>query len=115
MMLDDSIFQSGWRPPVSMTNAISGEGIDELLENVFDHKEHVELSGELNKKKKNRFMYKVKELIHEKVDRIVLEKVINPEEIEKIAVNAFENSKFKIYKSVNEVFDDVDINISKKE
>lgn len=115
MMLDDSMFQSGWRPPVSMTNAISGEGVDELLQNIFDHKEHVELSGELATKKKNRFTYKIKSLIHQKVDKIVLKQVISLEDIEKIAVDTFESSKFKIYKSINDVFEDVNINISKKE
>jgi len=115
MMLDDSMFQSGWRPPVSMTNAISGEGIDELIQNIFDHKEHVELSGELATKKKNRFTYKIKSLIHHKVDKIVLKKVITLEEIDKIAVDTYESSKFKIYKSINDVFEDVNIDITKKE
>ncbi|HEA71130.1 MAG TPA: methylmalonyl Co-A mutase-associated GTPase MeaB, partial [archaeon] len=32
MMLDDTIFQSGWRPPVSMTNSISGDGVDDLIQ-----------------------------------------------------------------------------------
>ena len=115
MMLDDSMFQSGWRPPVSMTNAITGEGIDELLQNIFDHKEHVELSEELKVKKKNRFMYKIKALIHEKVDKIVLKKVITLEEIEKIAIDTFESSKFKIFKSINDVFEGVNFDITKKE
>ena len=54
MMLDDSTFQSGWRPPVSMTDAISGEGIDDLVQNIMDHKEHLELSETIDEKKKNR-------------------------------------------------------------
>jgi LAO/AO transport system kinase len=115
MMLDDSVFQSGWRPPVLMTNAITGEGVEELTQNIFDHKEHVELSEELKKKKKNRFVYKVKALIHEKIDEILLEKLVNQQQIEKIATTALENSKFKIYKSVNDVFDGVNIDIEKKE
>ena len=74
-----------------------------------------ELSGELATKKKNRFTYKIKSLIHHKVDKIVLKKVITLEEIEKIAIDTYESSKFKIYKSIDDVFEDVNIDITKKE
>jgi len=105
LMLDDSLFQSGWRPPISMTNAHTGEGVDELVQNIWDHKEHIELSHSLNDKKKIRFAYKVRELLYNKIDE-VLKSLINPDEIDEIAAKAIEN-KFRIYDYVHDIFSDV--------
>ncbi|MFX1493598.1 MAG: methylmalonyl Co-A mutase-associated GTPase MeaB [Promethearchaeota archaeon] len=114
MMLDDTIFQSGWRPPVSMTDAISGEGIDDLLQNIWDHKEHVELSGLINRKKKNRFKYKIKELIYSKIENLVSKNLINEDEIDDIIKNALDDGKFKIYQTIHNKFEDVNFEIKKK-
>ncbi|MFX0082003.1 MAG: methylmalonyl Co-A mutase-associated GTPase MeaB [Candidatus Hodarchaeota archaeon] len=114
VMLDDSTFQSGWRPPVSMTDAINGEGIDELIQNIMDHKEHVELSGLINTKKKNRFKYKIKELIYSKIDRIISEKFLNESDIDEIINHAVEDGKFKIYRTIHTKFEDVNFEIKKR-
>ncbi|MFW9946532.1 MAG: methylmalonyl Co-A mutase-associated GTPase MeaB [Candidatus Odinarchaeota archaeon] len=114
MMLDDTIFQSGWRPPVSMTDAINGEGIDDLLQNIWDHKEHVELSGLINRKKKNRFKYKIKELIYSKIENLVSKNLINEDEIDDIIKNALDDGKFKIYQTIHNKFEDVNFEIKKK-
>ena len=113
MMLDDTIFQSGWRPPVSMTDAINGEGIDDLLQNIWDHKEHIELSGLINEKKKNRFKYKIKELIYSKIETLVSKSLINEDEIEDIIKNALDDGKFKIYQTIHNKFEDVNFEIKK--
>jgi len=115
MMLDDTIFQSGWRPPVSMTDAINGEGIDELIQNIYDHKEHLELSGLIENKKKNRFAYKIKDLLHSKIERLVFEKIINETEIEEFVNHALDNGKFKIYESIHNKFENVRFDIKKME
>ena len=114
MMLDDTVFQSGWRPPVSMTNAISGEGIDDLIQNIWDHKEHVELSGIINEKKKNRFKYKIKELIYSKIESLISKSLINEDEINKIIEHAIDDGKFKIYRTIHNKFEDVNFEIKKK-
>ncbi|MFX1393373.1 MAG: methylmalonyl Co-A mutase-associated GTPase MeaB [Promethearchaeota archaeon] len=106
MMLDDSTFnQTGWRPPVAMTNSITGEGIDELIEYIFDHKEHQELSDLIRERKKNRFAYKVRELLYNKIDH-VLESLISQEEINDISTKAIDN-KFQIYDNVHDLFSHV--------
>ncbi len=106
MMLDDSpSSQSGWRPPIVQTNAITGEGIDELIENIMDHKEHLELSEILRKRKKNRFAYKVRELLYNKIDN-VLESLISQDEINEISTKAID-SKFQIYDTVHDLFSNV--------
>ena len=114
LMLDDSTFQSGWRPPVSMTDAISGEGIDELIENILDHKEHLEFSELINEKKKNRFSYKIKELIYSKIERLISENFINETEINEIVKHAVDDGKFKIYRTIHNKFEDVNFEIKKR-
>ena len=114
MMLDDTIFQSGWRPPVSMTDAISGEGLDDLIQNILDHKEHPELSEAINEKKKNRFSYKIKELIYSKIEKLVSESFINENEIKEIVNHAVDDGKFKIYRTIHQKFEDVNFEIKKK-
>lgn len=115
MMLDDTIFQSGWRPPVSMTDAIKGEGIDDLIQNLWDHKEHIELSGLINEKKKSRFKYKIKELIYSKIDKLISESFLNEEEINGIINHALDDGKFKIYQTIHDKFEDVNFEIKKKD
>jgi len=114
MMLDDTVFQSGWRPPVSMTDAISGEGIDDLIQNIWDHKEHMELSGLINEKKKNRFKYKIKELIYSKIENLISKSLINEDEINNIIEHAIDDGKFKIYRTIHNKFEDVNFEIKKK-
>jgi len=114
MMLDDTIFQSGWRPPVSMTDAISGEGVEELIQNLWDHKEHLELSEAINEKKKNRFTYKIKELIYSKIEKLISESFINETEINEIVDHAVEDGKFKIYRTIHKKFEDVNFEIKKR-
>ncbi|MGB5911806.1 MAG: methylmalonyl Co-A mutase-associated GTPase MeaB [Promethearchaeia archaeon] len=114
MMLDDTIFQSGWRPPVSMTNANNGEGIDDLLQNIWDHKEHVELSGLINEKKKKRFKYKIKELVYSKMEDLISKSLINEDEIDEIIKKALDDGKFKIYQTIHNKFEDVNFEIKKK-
>ena len=113
MMLDDSIFQSGWRPPIVQTNAHTGEGIDELIECIKNHKEHIELSEELRERKKNRFAYKVRELLYKKIDN-VLESLISKDEINEISTKAID-SKFQIYDTVHDLFSNVKFERKKRE
>ena len=104
LMLDDATrSQSGWRPPVLMTNANTGEGVDELIQNIWDHKEHIELSELIIKKKKLRFAYKIKELLDYKIEKI-LGSLISEEEINKISSKIIEEGKFKIYDEVHDIF-----------
>jgi len=114
MMLDDSTFQSGWRPPVSMTDAINGEGIEQLVQNIMDHKEHIELSGTIDEKKKNRFKYKIRELIYTKLDKIISESFLNEIEINEIISHALDDGKFKIYRTIHDKFEAVNFEIKQK-
>ncbi|MFX0070779.1 MAG: methylmalonyl Co-A mutase-associated GTPase MeaB [Candidatus Hermodarchaeota archaeon] len=114
MMLDDSCAtQGGWRPPIAMTNSITGEGVDELVEYILDHKEHLELSELVKERKKNRFAYKIRELLYYRIDKI-LESLINEEEINKLSSSVIQDGKFKIYDEVHDIFSNVKFEMKKK-
>jgi len=107
LMLDDAtLSQSGWRPPVSMTNAHTGEGVKELVQNIWDHKEHLELAGLIEKKKKIRFAYKIREILYNKIEQILAD-LISEEEVERISAKILEEGKFKIYEEVHDIFTNV--------
>jgi len=115
MMLDDSsATQSGWRPPIAMTNSITGEGVEELVEFIFDHKEHLELSELIMERKKNRFAYKIRELLYYRLDKI-LESLISKDQIDALSNSIIQDGKFKIYDAVHDIFSDVKVEMKKKE
>ena len=97
-----------------MTDAISGEGVEELIQNIWDHKEHLELSESINEKKKNRFSYKIKELIYSKIEKLISESFVNEDEINEIVDHAVEDGKFKIYRTIHKKFEDVNFEIKQK-
>ncbi len=111
MMLDDTTFESGWRPPVSMTDAVNGEGIDELIQNIWDHKEHLELSDLLIEKKRNRFSYKIKQLLQAKVEKLVFGELLKEGEIEDFVKVTLNDGKFKIYELIHSKFENIKFEI----
>ena len=75
---------------------------------------HVELSEVINQKKKSRFRYKIKELIYSKVEELVSKSLINEQEIDNIIESALNNSKFKIYQTIHDKFEEFDFKIKKQ-
>ena len=115
MMLDDTTFQSGYRPPVVLTDAIKGEGIDDLLQYIGDHKEHLELSELLSEKKKNRYSYKITELIHSKVEQILKKSFFNQGKIKELVEHAMDDGKFKIYEIIHNKFEVMNLEIKEED
>ena len=115
MMLDDATFQSGYRPPVVLTDAVKGEGIDTLLQYIWDHKEHLELSEILSEKKKNRFNYKITELIFSKVEKIVKTRFFDQGKIEDLVQHAMDDGKFKIYEIIHNRFEVMNLEIKEED
>ena len=104
---------SGWRPPVSMTDAVNGKGIDDLIQNIWDHKEHLELSELLIEKKRNRFSYKIKQLMHSKVEKIVFGDLLKDGDVEAFVKEALDDGKFKIYDLIHSKFENIKFEITK--
>jgi LAO/AO transport system kinase len=53
---------AGWRPPVIMTVATEGEGVDELAAAVARHREHLAATGELAARRRARVRRQLEEL-----------------------------------------------------
>lgn len=73
-----------WKPEIVLTEAISGNGIEELIDKIFKHKEFIISNGILPKRRKARAKLEiteiiesfVKQYIYEKVDHKSLEKMV---------------------------------------
>ena len=98
LMLDDAVMfigESGWRPPVVQTNSISGEGFDELVEEIWNHKEHITLSGELEEKRRTRMKDKLMDVIRYRIEDYIL-KEIYPK-IESSVMDQITENKYTVY------------------
>lgn len=56
VMLDMSMTMGEWRPPVIMTSASGGEGVDQLWSAIGDHRAHLVASGELERRRSRRLL-----------------------------------------------------------
>jgi LAO/AO transport system kinase len=52
-----------WTPPIVQTTATSGEGVDELWEAIEGHRKHLEGSGQLEGKRRERLLREVEEMV----------------------------------------------------
>jgi LAO/AO transport system kinase len=54
---------TGWEPPVVLTVATSGEGVDELVAAIDRHRARIEESGELQRRREERFRAEVESIV----------------------------------------------------
>jgi LAO/AO transport system kinase len=64
--------ERAWRPPVLKTAAVSGEGVEELLAAVRAHRRHLEASGELRQRRRERLRREVLRAVEERIRAEVL-------------------------------------------
>ncbi len=69
-MLDLSA-KEGWRPPVVVTVATDGKGLDELWAAVGEHRAHVAASGELEARRKLRSNDELTAILRERIEQQV--------------------------------------------
>lgn len=80
-------FRKDWefRPPVSMAVAETGEGVEDLIQNLQLHREFLEKTDAKTAKRQERMVLLIKELVHNKLEKILdkeFEKGILQEELE---------------------------------
>jgi len=63
LMLDTDPRGNCWRPPVLLTNGITGEGVERLLETIWHHRSYMEAQGELIIRKERIARDKIVELV----------------------------------------------------
>jgi LAO/AO transport system kinase len=75
-MLD---FRTDWdfKPPVCMTVAETGEGVDELLVKLFSHRNYLYASGKLAEKRARKKAVHVREIVRDRLDARV-EELLKP-------------------------------------
>jgi LAO/AO transport system kinase len=98
LMLDDAVMfigESSWRPPVVQTNSISGEGFDELLEEIWNHKEHITLSGALEEKRRKRIKDKLMDVIRYRIEDHILKEIFPT--IEASVLDKLNANKYSVY------------------
>jgi len=61
----------GWRPPVVKTVALSGEGVDELLDEIRRHREHLK-SGPLDERRRRKAESEIEEAIRQRATEHIL-------------------------------------------
>lgn len=95
----------GFRPPISMTVAEVGEGVDKLIENLLSHKEYLEKSDAKIRKRRERMKLLVRELLHNELNKMLDEK-LEDDDISK----SLENPYIKAGELSRNIF-----NVSRKE
>lgn len=61
-----------WDPPVVLTTAVAGEGIEEVEAQVRGHREFLVTEGRLEAKRRQRLVEQVEELVHRRLGRLLL-------------------------------------------
>lgn len=62
-----------WRPPVLKVIATKGEGVDELLDAVFLHRNHMRSSGGFTERRQENAVYEVLEIVKERIIKNILD------------------------------------------
>ncbi len=70
-MLDMNMSMGDWRPPVVLTTGSTGEGVDPLWSAVVAHREYLQSSGELYKRRERRLVGELEKVLTWRLERDV--------------------------------------------
>lgn len=76
--------QKGWRVPIVKTEASRGEGIDELIEAIESHREHIESEGTLVERRRRNLMNEVLALAAGRLRRQLEESLRDDESVREL-------------------------------
>jgi LAO/AO transport system kinase len=76
--------QKGWRVPIVKTEAARGEGTEELVEKIAEHRAHIEAEGTLAERRRRNLMNEVMALATARLRRRLDESVREDEEVRKL-------------------------------
>ncbi len=71
MMLDLGEAQD-WRPPIERTIASEGQGVEDVVNSLNEHRKYLEESGLLEERRRERVKTELGEMIHDRISRRVL-------------------------------------------
>lgn len=72
MMLDFNV--GSWRPPVNMVVAVENEGVEELLEEIMNHKAYMSSDDKFHERRMNNTKNEIIHLVKERITNIMLDK-----------------------------------------
>jgi LAO/AO transport system kinase len=70
-MLDMNMAMDDWRPPVVLTTASTGEGVDSLWSAVIAHEDYLRSSGELDRRRRRRLFAEFQRVLTWRLERDV--------------------------------------------
>lgn len=85
IMLNMGAKKDGWNAPVLMTTAITEQGIDQLVDSIMRHRQHLISTAALDKLKIERSRLELIELLKERMICRVLEKVVGQDALTRYA------------------------------
>lgn len=106
MMLDANSHESGWRTPVILTNCITREGIDQLMDTLGNHLDYLKMSGLLEKRRAERIRDKIKTLIVNKIENYIMRKFIDEEQLNRLPGQLVAN-EYSLYNKVDHLLGDI--------
>lgn len=77
--------EDGWRPPVLRTVAEKGEGMDEVLKAIQDHRQHIIDSGSLETRRRARIAAKTKRFVEDGIRKKLWDKERETRRVEGLA------------------------------
>jgi LAO/AO transport system kinase len=59
--------EAGWRPPICQTIATQGQGIDEVVQALAEHRTYQQASGVLVRRERERLIFEIQQLLKERL------------------------------------------------
>lgn len=105
MMLDLGEAQD-WRPPIERTIANAGQGIEDVVNSLDEHRKYLEESGLLEERRRERVKSEMTEMIQDRISRRVLGDIIQTGKFADYVENVFER-KTDPYTVVDSIVGDI--------
>jgi LAO/AO transport system kinase len=95
-----------WHPPIVLTEAVSGEGIDELWETLAQHRAHLEAGGRLEERRRRNLAGEVFAVASSRAKRHLEEAVADDPELRRL-LEAVERRELDPLSAVREILEQV--------
>ena len=104
MMLD---FNAGdWRPPVRMVVAVENEGVEELLEEIMNHKAYMSADGKFYERRMNNTKNEIVLLVKERITNIMLDKSYKEGVIDELSLKVAKR-EMDPYTACEKIYDEI--------
>lgn len=59
----------GWNPPILLTEAVNGKGVDEVVDHVLEHRQYQQETGRWRQRRREQLEWELQSLIHDALER----------------------------------------------